>query len=151
MKKLYLLLLTLSFFVVSQEEETNKEEVEEVVVSATGTIASLKSGIERQRKSNQVVSVVDSDALGEFPDETAAESVRRLSGVSVENDQGEGRYVTLRGMSGDLNAVTMNGATIPAPESGRKVLLDGLPTELLDSIEVYKTLVPSQDLDIYFH
>ena len=70
MKKLYLLLLTLSFFVVSQEE-TNKEEVEEVVVSATGTIASLKSGIERQRKSNQVVSVVDSDALGEFPDETA--------------------------------------------------------------------------------
>ncbi len=147
MKKLYLLLLTLSFFVVSQEEETNKEEVEEVVVSATGTIASLKSGIERQRKSNQVVSVVDSDALGEFPDETAAESVRRLSGVSVENDQGEGRYVTLRGMSGDLNAVTMNGATIPAPESGRKVLLDGLPTELLDSIEVYKTLVPSQDLE----
>ena len=147
MKKLYLLLLTLSWFVVSQEEETNKEEVEEVVVSAVGTIASLKSGIERQRKSNQVVSVVDSDALGEFPDETAAESVRRLSGVSVENDQGEGRYVTLRGMSGDLNAVTMNGATIPAPESGRKVLLDGLPTELLDSIEVYKTLVPSQDLE----
>ena len=78
MKKLYLLLLALSFFVVPQEEETNKEEVEEVVVSAVGTIASLKSGIERQRKSNQVVSVVDSDALGEFPDETAAESVRRF-------------------------------------------------------------------------
>ena len=58
MKKLYLLLLALSFFVVPQEEETNKEEVEEVVVSVTGTIASLKSGIEKQRKSNQVVSVV---------------------------------------------------------------------------------------------
>ena len=43
-------------------------------------------------------------------------------------------------MSGDLNAVSMNGALIPAPEGGRKVLLDGLPTELLDSIEVYKSL-----------
>ena len=146
MKKWCLIFLFISLLIHSQET-VNNEEVEEVVVSAVGTIASLKSGIDRQRKSNQVVSVVDSDALGECPDETAAESVRRLSGVSVENDQGEGRYVTLRGMSGDLNAVTMNGATIPAPESGRKVLLDGLPTELLDSIEVYKTLVPSQDLE----
>ena len=148
-KYLYILLLVLntSFFAISQEADIDLDEAEEIVVSTTGTIASLKSGIERQKKSNQVVSVIDSDALGEFPDETAAESVRRLSGVSVENDQGEGRYVTLRGMSGDLNAVTMNGATIPAPESGRKVLLDGLPTELLDSIEVYKTLVPSQDLE----
>ena len=148
-KYLYILLLVLntSFFAISQEADIDLDEAEEIVVSTTGTIASLKSGIERQKKSNQVVSVIDSDAMGEFPDETAAESVRRLSGVSVENDQGEGRYVTLRGMSGDLNAVTMNGATIPAPESGRKVLLDGLPTELLDSIEVYKTLVPSQDLE----
>ena len=148
-KYLYILLLVLntSFFAISQEADIDLDEAEEIVVSTTGTIASLKSGIERQKKSNQVVSVIDSDALGEFPDETAAESVRRLSGVSVENDQGEGRYVTLRGMSGDLNAVTMNGATIPAPESGRKVLLDGLPTELLDSIEVYKLLVPSQDLE----
>ena len=148
-KYLYILLLVLntSFFAISQEADIDLDEAEEIVVSTTGTIASLKSGIERQKKSNQVVSVIDSDALGEFPDETAAESVRRLSGVSVENDQGEGRYVTLRGMSGALNAVTLNGATIPAPESGRKVLLDGLPTELLDSIEVYKTLVPSQDLE----
>ena len=76
------------------------------------------------------------------------EAVRRLSGISVENDQGEGRYVTLRGMAGGLNAVSMNGALVPAPEGGRKVPpLDGLPTELLDSIEVYKTLTPNQDLE----
>ena len=128
-KNRFFLILFLSSLIVSQEEEQTSENVEEVVVTSVGTIASLKSGLEKQRRSNQVVSVIDSDALGEFPDETAAESVRRISGVSVENDQGEGRYVTLRGMSGDLNAVTMNGATIPAPESGRKVLLDGLQTD----------------------
>ena len=144
-KKIYVcLLLLISFVPFSQEtSDANSNDVEELVV--VGTKASLKSAIEKQRDSDQVVSIVDSDALGEFPDETAAEAVRRLSGVNVENDQGEGRYITLRGMSGDLNAVTMNGAMVPAPEGGRKVLLDGLPTELLDSIEVYKTLVPSQD------
>ena len=137
MKRIILLFLSLSAY--TQEGDN----VEEIVT--VGTKASLKSAIDKQREADQVVSIVDSDALGEFPDETAAEAVRRLSGVNVENDQGEGRYITLRGMSGDLNAVSMNGALIPAPEGGRKVLLDGLPTELLDSIEVYKSLVPSQD------
>ena len=142
-----LTLLTFSFFIYSQESTSDDtvDSVEEVVT--VGTRASLKSGLDKQKESNQVVSIVDSDAIGDFPDETAAEAVRRLSGVSVENDQGEGRYVTLRGMAGGLNAVAMNGALVPSPEGGRKVLLDGLPTELLDSIEVYKTLTPNQDLE----
>jgi len=141
---IFLSLIFLTLLANSQESsDMVTDDVEELVV--VGTKASLKSAIEKQRDSDQVVSIVDSDALGEFPDETAAEAVRRLSGVNVENDQGEGRYITLRGMSGDLNAVSMNGAMVPAPEGGRKVLLDGLPTELLDSIEVYKTLIPSQD------
>lgn len=136
-----LFLFIFSVFLYGQENDN----IEEVVT--VGTKASLKSAIDKQRDSDQIVSIVDSDALGEFPDETAAEAVRRLSGVNVENDQGEGRYITLRGMSGDLNAVSMNGALVPAPEGGRKVLLDGLPTELLDSIEVFKSLVPSQDAE----
>ena len=136
-RKIYIL-ITFTSLIFSQEEN-----IEEVI--SVGTKASLKSAIDKQRESDQIVSIVDSDALGEFPDETAAEAVRRLPGINVENDQGEGRYITLRGMSGDLNAVSMNGALIPAPEGGRKVLLDGLPTDLIDSIEVYKSLVPSQD------
>ena len=149
MKKinLFLLISLFSFTFYAQESTTEDvvDSIEEVV--SVGTRASLKSGLDKQKESNQVVSIVDSDAIGDFPDETAAEAVRRLSGVSVENDQGEGRYVTLRGMAGGLNAVAMNGALVPAPEGGRKVLLDGLPTELLDSIEVYKTLTPNQDLE----
>ena len=123
---LYLLIFVVPF-AFSQEDTEN---VEELVV--VGTKASIISAIEKQRESNQIVSVVDSDALGEFPDTTAAEALRRISGISVENDQGEGRYVTVRGLSGDLNTIAVNGATVPAPEGGRKVMLDGLPTELLD-------------------
>ncbi len=143
MKKIYLLLLIFTNpFVFSQE---NSEITEELYV--VGTKASIISAIEKQRESDQIISVIDSDALGEFPDTTAAEALRRISGISVENDQGEGRYVTVRGLSGDLNNISVNGATVPAPEGGRKVMLDGLPTELLDSIEVYKSLTPDQDLD----
>ena len=143
MKKIYLFLLIFANpFVFSQEDSENIEEL-----FVIGTKASIISAIEKQRESDQIVSVIDSDALGEFPDTTAAEALRRISGISVENDQGEGRYVTVRGLSGDLNSISVNGATVPAPEGGRKVMLDGLPTELLDSIEVYKSLTPDQDLD----
>jgi TonB-dependent receptor len=146
-KNYLFLLYVLSFSFVAQvaTDENEIDQIEEVV--SVGSRASVKSGLDKQKESNQLVSIVDSDAIGDFPDETAAEAVRRLSGVSVENDQGEGRYVTLRGMAGGLNAVSMNGALVPSPEGGRKVLLDGLPTELLDSIEVYKTLTPNQDLE----
>ncbi|GIS25862.1 MAG: hypothetical protein CM15mP127_02350 [Gammaproteobacteria bacterium] len=82
-----------------------------------------------------------------IPDTTAAEAIRRLSGISVENDQGEGRYVSIRGLSSDLNSIAVNGALMPAPEGNRSVMLDGLPTELLDSIEVSKSLTPDQDAD----
>ena len=144
LKKISLLLpvLLISIFTTSQESE---ESVEEVVT--VGTKASIISAIDKQRESNLIVSVVDSDALGDFPDTTAAEAIRRLSGITVENDQGEGRYVSIRGLSGDLNAIAVNGAMVPAPEGGRKVMLDGLPTELLDSIEVYKSLTADKDAD----
>jgi len=136
---IFLLLLPLSLF--SQDDQS----IEEVVV--IGTKASLISAVDKQRESDKIVSIVDSDALGDFPDTTAAEAIRRLSGISVENDQGEGRYVSIRGLSSDLNSIAINGALMPAPEGNRSVLLDGLPTELLDSIEVSKSLTPDQDAD----
>ena len=105
------------------------------------------SAVDKQELADKLISVVDSDALGDFPDTTAAEAIRRLSGISIENDQGEGRYVTIRGMSSDLNSIAVNGASIVAPENDRSVLLDGVPTELLDSITVSKSLTPDQDAD----
>ena len=80
-------------------------------------------------------------------DTTAAEAVRRLSGISVENDQGEGRYVVIRGMSPELNSFSLNGAMLAAPENNRAVLLDGLSTDLLSSITVSKTPTIDQDAD----
>ena len=143
-KKLFAAFMVLPLSITSFAQDVD-DSVEEVVT--VGTKASLISAIDKQRESNLIVSVVDSDALGDFPDTTAAEAIRRLSGITVENDQGEGRYVNIRGISSDLNSIAVNGALVPAPEGGRAVLLDGLPTELLDSIEVYKSLTPDKDAD----
>jgi TonB-dependent receptor len=118
---------------------------EEVVV--IGSRSTLESAIDKEEASDNLISVVDSDALGSFADSTGADAISRLSGISVENDQGEGRYVTVRGLSSDLNSVSVNGASMVAPENGRSVIMDGIPTELLDSIEVAKTLTPEMDAD----
>ena len=128
-----------------QQYRDNTPTIEEVLVE--GTRATLQSAVDKQMAADNLISVVDSDALGNFPDTTAAEAIRRLSGISVENDQGEGRYVTIRGLSSDLNSVAINGASMVAPENGRSVMMDGLPTELLDSITVAKSLTPEMDAD----
>ena len=142
MKKLFLFFLIISFGALTQEVA---DDIEEVI--AVGQKAGLKSALKKQQDSDSVISVIDSDGLGQFPDTTAAEAVRRLSGISVENDQGEGRYVVIRGMSPELNSFSLNGAMLAAPENNRAVLLDGLSTDLLSSITVSKTLTPDQDAD----
>jgi len=119
--------------------------IEEIRV--TGTRSALRNAIARQRDSDKIVGVVDSDALGNFSDINVSESLRRIAGIMVENDQGEGRYVTVRGMNADLNAMTINGVSTTSPEDRRGIMLDGVPTDLLDSMTVYKTLTPNLDAD----
>ena len=124
---------------------TAQDSLEEIVV--VGSRASLASALEKRRNSDKVIGVVDSDAIGNFADINVAESLRRISGIMVENDQGEGRYVTVRGMNTDLNAMTINGVSTAAPEDRRGMILDGVPSDLLDSMTVYKTLTPNLDAD----
>ncbi|NRR30289.1 TonB-dependent receptor [Oxalobacteraceae bacterium] len=115
-------------------------------VIVTGQRAALGKAIAAQEKANNIVSVVSSDDIGGLPDKNAAEALARLPGVSVQRDQGEGRYITVRGMGPDLNNVTINGALVPSPEASRRaVALDVLPAGLIRSLEVSKTLTPDQD------
>lgn len=115
-------------------------------ITVTGQAASLDSALDMQQMADNIVSVVHADGIGQLPDRNAAEALQRIPGISVERDQGEGRYVRVRGLGADLNAVTINGSVVPSPESGRRaVQLDVLPASLIRSLEVTKTLAPSQD------
>ncbi len=113
-----------------------------------GQRASLASSISRQRASDTVVSVLTRDSIGQFPDQNVAESVRRAPGVNVLNDQGEGRFVSVRGLDPNLNSASVNGVRLPAPESDiRAVALDVIPSDLVESIEIQRSLTPDMDAD----
>ena len=116
------------------------------VMTIIGQAAQMEQALEEQRMSNNTESVVHADAIGQLPDENAAEALQRVPGISVERDQGEGRFVRVRGLGADLNSVTINGTLVPAPESDRRaVAMDVLPSELIQSLSVVKTLTPDMD------
>jgi TonB-dependent receptor len=115
-------------------------------LEVVGQAAQIDKALKEQRNSDSIESVVHADAIGQLPDDNAAEALQRLPGVSVERDQGEGRFITIRGLSPDLNSVNINGVNIPSSEPGRRaVALDVLPSELIQSISVVKTLTPDLD------
>ncbi|WP_057657849.1 TonB-dependent receptor [Pseudoxanthomonas dokdonensis] len=115
-------------------------------VSVTGRRAADRLAIDDKRYADGQVDAIRADDVGKLPDQNVAESVRRLPGISTVNDQGEGRYLTVRGVSPDLLNVTLNGQTSPAPEpDGRQVKLDDIPSGLIGAVTVSKTLTPDMD------
>ena len=120
--------------------------IDEILVR--GQRSGQASAINQQRTSDRISSIVSADAIGQFPDQNAAESLQRLPGLSIERDQGEGRFVGIRGIDPNLNNVTINGLNIPSPESGvRSVALDVIPSELIQTLEVSKSVTPDMDGD----
>jgi len=118
----------------------------EILVIGQG--ANQASALSRKREADGVSSVLTRDAIGQFPDQNVAESLRRLPGINILNDQGEGRFVSVRGLDPSLNSSSLNGVRIPSPESDvRSVALDVISSDLIESIEVKKSLTPDMDGD----
>lgn len=114
-----------------------------------GQAANQASALSRQKAADGVESVLTRDAIGQFPDQNVAESLRRLPGVNILNDQGEGRFVSVRGLDPELNSSSLNGVRLPSPESDtRGVALDVISSDIIESIEVKKSLTPDMDADM---
>ncbi|MGD9264255.1 MAG: TonB-dependent receptor [Lysobacterales bacterium] len=117
---------------------------EEVLV--TGFRASQLSSVQDKNASDLIKDSITANDAGKLPDANAAEALQRVPGVSITIDQGEGRYVTIRGIDPGLNNVTIDGQSIGAPEAGdRRIALDTIPADVLSKLEVIKT--PTPDLD----
>lgn len=113
-----------------------------------GQGANQASALSRKRAADTVSDVLTRDAIGQFPDQNVAESLRRLPGINILDDQGEGRFVSVRGLDPQLNATSLNGVRLPAPESDvRSVALDVISSDIIESIEVKKSLTPDMDAD----
>ena len=119
-------------------------EVDAIVV--TGRRAADRAALENKRRADNQVDAIRADDVGRLPDQNVAEALRRLPGLSTSNDMGESRYLTVRGVSPDLLNVTLNGQTAAAPEpESRQVKLDDIPSALIGSVTVVKTLTPDLD------
>lgn len=104
--------------------------------------------LNQQRASTNYVNVVSADLLGQFPDNNIAESTQRIPGVSIERDQGEGRYVTMRGAPKEFTTVTIDGVQLANPDaSSRGVELDTIPADVIAALEVTKAITPDMDGD----
>jgi TonB-dependent receptor len=120
----------------------------EVVVQGSPRLAETKaSALARQRNADNIVSVLSGDEIRSLPNFNAAEAAGRIPGVSLERDEGEGKFVQVRGTEPRLQNVTIDGAHVPGTEADRIPKLDNVPSDLLAAIEVSKTLTADMDAD----
>ena len=121
---------------------------ESVTVLAEPIREGTARALNQQRTAINIQNIVAADQMGRFPDPNAAEATQRIPGITVQRDQGEGRYVVVRGTEPRLNSMTLNGERIPSTEGDiRNVALDVVPADLLQAIEVSKALTPDMDGD----
>lgn len=118
--------------------------VEEITV--TGYRLAQITALQDKKSSQVIKESVTADDAGKLPDQNAGETLARVVGVAVTTDQGEGRYVTIRGIDAALSNVTLDGQTIGSPEGDtRRVALDTVPADILSKLEVIKTATPDLD------
>lgn len=123
-------------------------ELSEVVVTAS--VSNTESGARMiERNSMNVVNVMCARAMELSPDITVGNIIQKMSGVTTErNSSGEGQYAILRGMDKRYNYTLVNGVKIPSPDNkNRFVPLDLFPSEILDRIEIYKSMMPNLEGD----
>src|SRR5689334_11022282 len=136
---------------VFAQDEQVADELDEVVV--TGLRGSLKASMETKRDAIGVVDAINAEDIGKFPDTNLAESLQRITGVSIDRRNGEGALVTARGFGPQFNLVTLNGRQMPGADaygngdtvtSGqgagtRSFNFANLSSEAISAVEVYKT------------
>ena len=98
--------------------------IEEIIVQG-GIRGSLKASMDIKRDSMGVVDAISAEDIGKFPDANLAESLQRITGVSISRSRGEGSQVTVRGFGPEYNLVTLNGRQMPTHngQAGRLTLV----------------------------
>ena len=131
---------------VQDSTQTEATELDRVVV--TGIRGSLQSSMNLKRDSRGIVDGIVAEDIGKFPDTNLAESLQRISGVSIDRTAiGEGSRVTVRGVGPDFNLVLLNGRQMPASSNGdgtsvsnsRAFDFANLASEAVSGVEVFKS------------
>ncbi|WP_179316714.1 TonB-dependent receptor [Winogradskyella undariae] len=134
--------VTLNFTLNSEDTS-----LDEVLISGFG-LSGQSRALNTQKNKQNITNIVSTDQVGKFPDSNIGDAIKRIPGITMQMDQGEARNVIIRGLSPQLNSVTLNGSRIPSAESdNRNVQMDLIPSDMIQTIEVNKAVTPDMDAD----
>src|SRR5215510_9583431 len=120
---------------------------ENILVAAERPRAEAEQ-VNRERTADNIVQVLSAEVITSLPNANVADALGRLPSVTLERDEGEGKYVQIRGTEPRLSNLTIDGVNVPSPETGvRQIKLDTLASDLVESIEINKTLQANMDAD----
>lgn len=121
-------------------------ELEEVEIRARAQGITL--ALSRQEAAPNIMNIVEAEQIQSFPDLNAADALARVSGISVQRDQGEGKYIQIRGTPANFTNFNVNGVQLPSPETGmRTVGMDIINSSQIQTLEVSKVLTPDMNAD----
>ena len=130
----------LSAPLIAAEENLIENAGSEVeVIEVKGIKGSLIRSMNLKRSMSGVVDAISAEEMGKFPDTNLAESLQRITGVSVSRSNGEGSEITVRGFGPDFNLITLNGRQMPGTGNSRSYSLENLSSDGVSALEVYKT------------
>jgi TonB-dependent receptor len=133
-------------FAQDQQANANDDTVERIIVE--GRRGAIESALEQERSADALTSVVTADDIGNFGDPSVAESLQRISGVSINRVGGEGQQVSIRGLPTEFATVTLDGRRLGTSDADiNSTNLDFFSADNLSGIEVVKALTPEQDAD----
>jgi TonB-dependent receptor len=136
------LIADLLFSLSAQAQTTDQTADTGPTVVVSGIRASLSSSLNTKRMQDGVVDAVSAEDAGKFPDTNIAESLQRVTGVQIQRNGGEGRYISVRGLGPEFNNVLVNGRTLTSDTGGREFSFDLLSSDLISKALVYKTSQP---------
>ena len=119
----------------------------EVLVTAERASGEAEA-VNRELVADNIVQVLPAEVIRSLPNANMADALGRLPSVTIERDEGEGKYVQIRGTEPRLANLTIDGVNTPSPESGvRQIKLDAIPADIVESVEINKTLQANMDPD----
>ena len=125
--------------------------LEEVTVLGQRTTPEIARAAQQQAPN--LINLTTSEEMQKLPDVNTGEAIRRVPGISLETDTGEGRYINIRGLDADLNSTTFGGLRLPPTNNsspsgaGRAVAFDSIPVGFVGAIKVTKSNLPEQDAE----
>ncbi|HTF98412.1 MAG TPA: TonB-dependent receptor [Cellvibrio sp.] len=126
---------------IAQQNQTTEFEEEVVVVG--NYLNSLQSAMNTKRNAASLVEAIAAEDIGQLPDVSISDSLKRLPGLAQDRDRGNGSQISIRGMGGMLGFTTLNGREVAILEETRNIRYDQFPAELISGAQVYKSPLAS--------